>query len=303
MLSLRSGEPRTSSFHPATGVLPLPRSVSRGSPFLTFPLQLRRLDRKFSSRASPRFQPRISHSRMDSTSLTRTQSLSPTGRPRSASCRCLRPPRVTSPIISPRSDGNYLFVADAGAPYVHVYGREGADWVGVRSPLVSWRVLDQETYLRARVHPTEGGPKGIDIDDDMTVLAVTSALETLNFFDLRPILESASSCRCSHRAANSTRPGEDGQDRESEARAQARNDLALKYELERQDDLDRALARAADAEARADQVSARAGQAEIQVAALTSSTSWVTAPLRLVSTRLRKLKAQLGKALAGGGPA
>jgi hypothetical protein len=157
-------------------------------------------------------------------------------------------------------------------------------------------VLDEETYLRGRVYPTEGGPKGLDIDKDMAVLAVTSALETLTFFDAGPILVAASSCQ--------SEPAQAGNDLALKNDLGLNDDLALKYELERQDELNRTLIRAEAAEAQADQVSARAALAEIQVAALLGSTSWrVTTPLRLVSTRLRELKAQLGKTLAGGGPA
>ena len=191
-------------------------------------------------------------------------------------------------------DGNYLFVADAGAPYVHVYGREGPDWRGVHRPLISWRVLDQDTYLRGRINPMEGGPKGIDIDDDMTVLAMTNQHQALAFFDVRSILKSAPLCRCSDRdeAAGSTRLREDDQ-----------NELAVKYELERQDELNQAVARAdqaierADAaEARADQMLMRADQAELRTAAVMSSTSWqATAPFRLASATLRMLRAQFSK--------
>ena len=35
-----------------------------------------------------------------------------------------------------------------------------------------------------RLNPQEGGPKGIDIDKDMTVLAATCEFQTLAFFDL-----------------------------------------------------------------------------------------------------------------------
>ena len=60
------------------------------------------------------------------------------------------------------ADGQHLLVADAGSPYMHVFER-GAGWPGARSPIRSVQVLDDETYLRGRTQPDEGGPKGVDI--------------------------------------------------------------------------------------------------------------------------------------------
>ncbi len=70
-------------------------------------------------------------------------------------------------------DDNFILVADAGAPYVNVYAKEGGSWKGNRKPVTSFRVMDETTYMRGRRNPQEGGPKGIDIDNDMTVLVMT----------------------------------------------------------------------------------------------------------------------------------
>ncbi len=86
------------------------------------------------------------------------------------------------------SDDEFILVADAGSPYVNVYARNGKTWKGTRQPITTFRVLDEERYLRGRYHPTEGGPKGIDIDREMTVMVTTCAQEGLAFFDLRQIL-------------------------------------------------------------------------------------------------------------------
>jgi DNA-binding beta-propeller fold protein YncE len=86
-------------------------------------------------------------------------------------------------------DGNFVLVADAGSPYVNVYAKNGRGWEGKSNPVSSFRVMDEEVYLRGRSNPEEGGPKGIDIDRDMNVLVTTSAEQPLSFFDLPAILK------------------------------------------------------------------------------------------------------------------
>jgi hypothetical protein len=95
------------------------------------------------------------------------------------------------------ADGHYLVVADAGAPYVHVYRREGPSWRGVSNPLASYRVMSEEVFLRGRNNPMEGGPKGVDINNAANVLVTTNECQNLAFFDLAKILETASSQRVS----------------------------------------------------------------------------------------------------------
>ena len=46
------------------------------------------------------------------------------------------------------SDGRYIFVADAGAPYVHVYAHHGHGWRGVFIPAASIRIMDDAQFLR-----------------------------------------------------------------------------------------------------------------------------------------------------------
>jgi hypothetical protein len=88
------------------------------------------------------------------------------------------------------SDGNRIFVADAGAPYIHVYASDDdRSWRGVRRPITSFRVMDQARFLRGRHNPQEGGPKGLDIDNAMNVVVVTSEYQPLAFFDPSAILD------------------------------------------------------------------------------------------------------------------
>ena len=87
-------------------------------------------------------------------------------------------------------DDNFVLVADAGAPYVHVYARDCGTWHGERDPVASWRTMDDATFLRGRYNTEEGGPKGIDIDPGMSVLVTTCEHQTLAFFDLPELLRS-----------------------------------------------------------------------------------------------------------------
>jgi hypothetical protein len=88
-------------------------------------------------------------------------------------------------------DGCYLFVADAGAPYLHIYAQHPAEWRGVRHPVASVRIMDEAVFQRGRHNSQEGGPKGLDIDPCSNVLAVTSECQPLAFFDVATLLQHA----------------------------------------------------------------------------------------------------------------
>ena len=90
------------------------------------------------------------------------------------------------------ADGRHILLADAGAPYVHVYASDDGSWHGLHNPLASIRVMAQSTYEAGRNNPKEGGPKGIDLDKSMSVLATTCECQPLAFFDLPAILQRAS---------------------------------------------------------------------------------------------------------------
>jgi DNA-binding beta-propeller fold protein YncE len=79
-------------------------------------------------------------------------------------------------------DARFLFVADAGAPFVHVYARQGDTWRNSASASACFRLMDEDTFLRGRYNPQEGGPKGIDIDATGGLLAATSEHQGLAFF-------------------------------------------------------------------------------------------------------------------------
>jgi hypothetical protein len=86
------------------------------------------------------------------------------------------------------ADGRHIFLADAGAPFVHVYSNDGQGWHGTRTPAASIRTMDEQVFRSGRENPQEGGPKGIDIDKSMTVLATTSEHQPLLFLDVSALL-------------------------------------------------------------------------------------------------------------------
>jgi hypothetical protein len=88
-------------------------------------------------------------------------------------------------------DDRVLVVADAGAPFVHVFTARVSGWEGVAYPAATFRVMDDETFRRGRHNTQEGGPKGIDLDLRSNVLVATAECLPLAFFDLGTALESA----------------------------------------------------------------------------------------------------------------
>jgi hypothetical protein len=90
------------------------------------------------------------------------------------------------------ADGRHLFLADAGAPFVHVYACGDLGWHGTRMPSASIRMMAGETFRLGRKNPQEGGPKGIDFDRTMSVLVTTCEHQTLQFLDAAAVLAAAS---------------------------------------------------------------------------------------------------------------
>jgi hypothetical protein len=179
------------------------------------------------------------------------------------------------------SDDRFILVADAGAPYVHIFGKDGPSWRGVRNPLASIRVLNDEDYLRGRYNPEEGGPKGIDIDNGMKVLVTTCEFQPIAFFDLKAVLRSTCFSReetvCTH------------YERNDQSAFEIEYELAMVNQTKTR--IDQADARAKNAEARVYEAEARANQAETRIAAVTNSRSWrLTAPLRWLVFILRNFR-------------
>lgn len=90
-------------------------------------------------------------------------------------------------------DSRHLILADAGAPFVHVFARGEEGWHGTRMPAASIRVMDEQVFRPGRKNPQEGGPKGIDFDRSMSVLATTCEFQPLQFLDAAAVLALAPS--------------------------------------------------------------------------------------------------------------
>ena len=90
-------------------------------------------------------------------------------------------------------DGRHLLLADAGAPFIHVYSCGDLGWHGTRLPAASIRSMGEEAFRLGRNNPQEGGPKGIDFDRSMTVLATTCEHQSLQFLDAAAVLALAPS--------------------------------------------------------------------------------------------------------------
>jgi len=85
-------------------------------------------------------------------------------------------------------DGTMIYVADAGSPYVHIYRRAGNGWSGEYAPVLSFRVIDDQTFQKGRHNPEEGGPKGLDIDASGELLVVTNEEQPLACFHMPTLL-------------------------------------------------------------------------------------------------------------------
>lgn len=80
-----------------------------------------------------------------------------------------------------------LLVADAGAPMVHVFVRNDTAWTSAKSPHLSLKVIADEVFRRGQRNPQEGGPKGLDILADGSLLVVSCEALPIAFFDFRPL--------------------------------------------------------------------------------------------------------------------
>ncbi len=86
-------------------------------------------------------------------------------------------------------DEKFIFVADAGEPFVHVYFNDYKNWNGEIHPVSAIQILDDAAFMRGHVNAADGGSKGIGLSRDSHLLAVTCEEEPLAFYDIRSILK------------------------------------------------------------------------------------------------------------------
>jgi DNA-binding beta-propeller fold protein YncE len=160
-------------------------------------------------------------------------------------------------------DDRRLFVADAGAPNVHIYTRNGDRWRGVHRPESTIQVVEDTVFARGHVNPQEGGPKGLDITADGGVLVTTTEFQSLAFFDIAAALEAAA-----------------GRDARATGAAEAGNPPLGSQEAEDVPDVVTQL--------RLMELEARAEVAEAALSDVTAGMSWrITAPLRRLRAMLQ----------------
>lgn len=85
------------------------------------------------------------------------------------------------------ADERTILVADAGAPFVHLFRSDG-NWIGEIQPDQSVRVMSDECFKRGSNRPDEGGPKGLDLTRDGKLLVVSCEEQPFAFFDMRQVL-------------------------------------------------------------------------------------------------------------------
>lgn len=193
-------------------------------------------------------------------------------------------------------DGRYLLLADAGAPYVHIYHQTDGDWRGVYDPALSLRVMDDQLFRSGNANPQEGGPKGLDIDCSAGVLVTSCKTQPLAFYDLAPVLaavERSGPVELLDGSASAPTPQMsirlelEKQQRLAQTATQAilRERQTIQALAQADENADRAL----HAKALLAEMTARAAYFEARSEALLASNSWrITAPLRRLLGGRRK---------------
>lgn len=95
-------------------------------------------------------------------------------------------------------DDRIILMADAGAPFVHLYCCPDRHWQGLHYPRYSLRTLEAITFRKGRYSPQEGGPKGIDLHLTSHILGTTCEAQPLAFFDLQSLLETCCATSIDH---------------------------------------------------------------------------------------------------------
>jgi hypothetical protein len=196
------------------------------------------------------------------------------------------------------ADGRYLFVADAGAPFVHIYSGGGQGWRGARLPAASIRMMDDLVFQRGRKNPQEGGPKGVDFDKSMCVLATTCEYQPLQFLDLAavlatvpsasPVVEAEYELGVLEVAAQLKKRARQAEERAAvaEARAAAATARAVKAEANAAHEE----RRAAKFKAKAEKAKAKVARAKARAGFVINGRPWrITAPLSRLYSALKGL--------------
>lgn len=89
-------------------------------------------------------------------------------------------------------DETSLIVADAGSPFIHVFESSDGEWFGERSDSKKLEAVGAEDFERGHYSRDEGGPKGIGLTHNGSLLIASCEERPLAIFDVRSIVGSSS---------------------------------------------------------------------------------------------------------------
>ncbi|WP_460274529.1 hypothetical protein [Celeribacter sp. ULVN23_4] len=84
-------------------------------------------------------------------------------------------------------DGSRLFVADAGAPLVHVFEAKDGDWATEAAPIHRFSPVSEVEFLAGHTNEQEGGMKGLELAMGGRVVIATCEETPLRLFDLHKV--------------------------------------------------------------------------------------------------------------------
>jgi DNA-binding beta-propeller fold protein YncE len=107
--------------------------------------------------------------------------------------RASKPDGILRGILYPHGirftpDETSVVVADAGRPFIHVFESSDGEWFGERTASDTIRAVSDETFERGHYSREEGGPKGIDLTQDGSLLVASCDEQPLAIFDVGAIL-------------------------------------------------------------------------------------------------------------------
>ncbi len=191
-------------------------------------------------------------------------------------------------------DEQFLLVADAGAPFVHLFAGDQGTWYHERKPVASIQVIDDATFEAGKYNPQEGGPKGMDLSRDDRILVASCEKEPIVFYDISESL------------AEATRQMKDNPTDSAGQYSDEKTHMAFVRHIESaqltlsktqrlletsQAGHENLVSEIRDLQSRLDRGNQNLREFEIRNKALVNSRSWrVTAPLRWIGIALRRLK-------------
>jgi len=86
------------------------------------------------------------------------------------------------------TEGQMIFVADAGSQYLHIFECNDNNWNKNHKPRQSVKLVENVIFAKGRVNPQEGGIKGVDIANQNKLLVTTAHHHVLDFYAISTLL-------------------------------------------------------------------------------------------------------------------